>query len=231
MKSRTNPNKLQCKAKSKQSGQRCKNWAIPGYKVCRMHGAGTPKKGKPGGRPPKNGKWSEKLPTNLLALYEEARSDPNLLALTEEIAVVDARLGEKMEGLGQEPLSATWDKVADYATEINLAMRAGDIPGVMARIEKLGTLAQQAHETREGWLEIYSLLEQRRKLVESERKRLVEMQQFIAAERVAVLAKAILAVIMDRVKDSPTRKAIAYDIGMLISRDNPTALLPMTHVQ
>jgi len=33
-----------CRAKSKRSGKRCKNYAIKGYSVCRMHGArGGPK--------------------------------------------------------------------------------------------------------------------------------------------------------------------------------------------
>lgn len=33
-----------CKAKSKRSGERCKNFAVKGCKVCRMHGAkGGPK--------------------------------------------------------------------------------------------------------------------------------------------------------------------------------------------
>ena len=31
---------LQCEAKSKHSGVRCKSYAVNGYKVCRMHGAG-----------------------------------------------------------------------------------------------------------------------------------------------------------------------------------------------
>lgn len=33
-----------CKAKSKRSGKQCKNYAIKGFEVCRMHGAkGGPK--------------------------------------------------------------------------------------------------------------------------------------------------------------------------------------------
>lgn len=34
------PQKLRCKAKSKQTGEQCRNWAKPGYQVCRFHGAG-----------------------------------------------------------------------------------------------------------------------------------------------------------------------------------------------
>ena len=43
-----NNRKMQCKAKNKRSGKRCKNPAVTGYSVCRVHGA-NPK--NPGGAP------------------------------------------------------------------------------------------------------------------------------------------------------------------------------------
>jgi hypothetical protein len=33
------PPERRCKAKSKRSGQQCKNWTVPGYDVCYYHGA------------------------------------------------------------------------------------------------------------------------------------------------------------------------------------------------
>ncbi|MGG1663960.1 hypothetical protein [Brevibacillus sp. NRS-1366] len=42
-----NPEKQRCKARSKQRGEQCKNWAKPGWDVCRFHGAG-------GGAPKRN---------------------------------------------------------------------------------------------------------------------------------------------------------------------------------
>ncbi|MBM3330077.1 MAG: hypothetical protein FJY67_11520 [Calditrichaeota bacterium] len=41
----------QCKAKSKLSGERCKNVAVKGFDVCRMHGANSKNSG---GAPKKN---------------------------------------------------------------------------------------------------------------------------------------------------------------------------------
>lgn len=35
-----NPEKKRCKARSKQRDEQCKNWAKPGWDVCRFHGAG-----------------------------------------------------------------------------------------------------------------------------------------------------------------------------------------------
>ena len=40
-----NNNAKQCKAKSKISGKRCKNVAVSGYEVCRMHGANPKNRG------------------------------------------------------------------------------------------------------------------------------------------------------------------------------------------
>ena len=40
-----NPAAKQCKAKCKHSGERCKNAAVTGYDVCRMHGANRKNKG------------------------------------------------------------------------------------------------------------------------------------------------------------------------------------------
>lgn len=42
-----NPEKQRCKARSKQRGEQCRNWAKPGWDVCRFHGAG-------GGAPKRN---------------------------------------------------------------------------------------------------------------------------------------------------------------------------------
>ncbi len=40
-----------CSARGKRNGEPCKNPAAIGFEVCRLHGAGTPSKGKIGGRP------------------------------------------------------------------------------------------------------------------------------------------------------------------------------------
>jgi hypothetical protein len=46
----------QCKAKSKRSGERCRNPAVVGFEVCRMHGANKPKRGVSPGRAPGSAK-------------------------------------------------------------------------------------------------------------------------------------------------------------------------------
>ena len=42
----------------------------------------------------RHGRYSRVLPSGLLALYEQARSDPDLLNLSDELALIDGRLSE-----------------------------------------------------------------------------------------------------------------------------------------
>ena len=70
-----------CCAKSKQSGERCKQRAVPGRYVCRFHGGHA-------GRPPITGRYSKSL-GKFREAYEEARQDPSLMDLRDTLALMD----------------------------------------------------------------------------------------------------------------------------------------------
>jgi uncharacterized protein YjcR len=74
-----NPEKKRCKARSKQTGEQCKNWAKPGYDVCHYHGAG-------GGAPP------EKMKRNTNAVKTGEYQSIWMDALTPEQADVLNRI-------------------------------------------------------------------------------------------------------------------------------------------
>lgn len=107
------PQKVRCKATSKQTGEQCRNWAKPGYPVCRFHGAGgrpavmpkkpptaRVKKGNQNAR--KHGAYSARLMPDEQAVYEEIKAQfeeelgaDNLTAsdqrLIHQLAVVSAK--------------------------------------------------------------------------------------------------------------------------------------------
>lgn len=212
----------QCTAKAKRTGERCKRRAVTGYKVCQVHGAGSPRaRGTRGGRPPTKYKYSEHLPANLVEKYHVARTDTELLSLHDEIAVLDARLKEKFTSLGKEPNTQLWGRVADIQKELFTAIRSQDIEGLMQGLIVLQKITDTAQAIPENWAEIYDLFERRRKLVESERRRMLEAEQYIAAEELIVLARSIRTIILEKVTDDKTRKIIAWEIGRLISPNDP----------
>ncbi len=86
-----------CTATSKASGQRCRRWAVSGYAVCPMHGAGAPARRRfpgPDGRPRRDprisrlrhGLYSSRLPAELGRVVAEFYEDKAALFSLETVA-------------------------------------------------------------------------------------------------------------------------------------------------
>ncbi len=140
-----------------------------------MHGGASPSGlGSPNF---KTGRYSKHLPAKLADRYHEAVNDADLLAMRDDIALLDARIGERLATLTEH----------------------ADDPGV-------------AHVV---WQDVSAYVEQRRKLVETEQKRLIAMQQMMTAEQAALLLGAVAGVIRKHVNDRPTLAAISADLAQL----------------
>jgi len=77
-----------CRAKSKQSGKRCRRFPHPGKDVCIIHGALTPIK---------HGMRSKYAKTTFREAIQQARDDPKLLDMREQVAVIVALQGQLIE--------------------------------------------------------------------------------------------------------------------------------------
>jgi len=77
--------------------------------------------------------------------------------------------------------------------------------------------ALDENPTGPAWTEIIELFENRRKLVESERKRLVEMGQMVTVEQVNGILGAVLNSVLGNVSDKKALGAISADVARLIS--------------
>lgn len=163
----------QCTARSKRSGERCKKPAMRGRTVCRSHGGATPR-----GIASTNfrhGRWSKDLPAQLASRYEEARHDPELLSLRDEIALVDAQISTVLSGADVE------------ATRIALAR----------------------------------LVEQRRRLAESEAKHLVLTGQMLDLNEAMTFAAALAETVRRHINDPAVLDAIQRDIAGLLEKVGP----------
>lgn len=81
-----------CKAKSKKSGERCKNYAVRGSSVCRMHGAGGGPKTEEGLRkcrraPLKHGCYTESAQAELKEMQAMLCQDEMLMPVAEVGAI------------------------------------------------------------------------------------------------------------------------------------------------
>ena len=203
----------QCAARSKRSGERCRRAAMLGKDVCAMHGGKTPQ----GIALPqtKQGRYSQHLPSRLLATYETAKTDPELLALRDEVALIDARLTDLLKRVETGESGAVWRQVRETFAEYRTAKATNKTAEADSALCELESLITRGVADELAWIDVRATLEQRRKLVESERKRLVEMQQMVSADQAMLMVRALTAAVREHVRDPAVLRAITDDLGRI----------------
>ena len=211
----------QCTATAKGTGERCRRYTVQGRNVCMMHGGKTPR----GFALPqtKDGRHSRDLPTRLAARYDASRTDPELLNLTDEIALADALIEDARRGLDHgesgrlfRELKASWD-------DLQHAQRDKDAAGVQMAMAEIGALIRQGVGSYAARDETMGLVERRRRLVESEQKRRVAMQDMITSEQAMLLISRITGAVRRHVSDPIALAAIAAELGTVVDADSRAA--------
>lgn len=181
---------------------------------CYVHGGATPR----GIANPntKTGRYSKDLPTRMLADYEAERGDPELLNLSEAIAVVRARQRELFRQVDKGGAAALYAELLQTWKELEAAQRAKDGQAVASLMPEIGSLIKRGAVDASKWREITGLMEQERKLIETEQKRRVSMQTMLTAEKGQLLVKALLASVNAHVSDKRALAAIGADIMALV---------------
>lgn len=203
-----------CGAKTR-SGEPCRKFAMPNGR-CRLHGGKTPQ----GFVLPQTttGRYSKHLPTRMLATYDAAQADPDLLALNAEIALIDARLSDVLGRVDTGESGHIWQELKATYKELQDANRTGDTQAARVALTEIGSLITRGHLDYAAWSDVRTLIEQRRKLVESERKRLAEMQQLITSEQAMLLVARLYDSVTRHVSDRAVLTAIAADLGGLTAQ-------------
>ena len=184
---------------------------------CRMHG-GKSALGPAAGNY-KTGRYSKYLPTRLAERYQEAQADPDLLDLRHEIALLDARLSDILGRVDTGESGTVWVRLQAALADFKKARGGAGLQDAAEAFGRIQELIQHGAADHEIWAEVRSHLDQRRKLVDSERKRLVEMQQMITSERAMILLAVVVDTIRKHVTDRGVLAAIAADIGALVAVD------------
>lgn len=180
---------------------------------CKMHGGLTPA----GIANPNttHGRYSKHLPTRLADRYHEARSDPDLIALREEIALTDARLADLLGRVDTHEAGTRWKAVGAAVRAYRKAEAGEEDDDREKAFDLIEELTSEGLADYEAWDEVHRMVEQRRKLAETETKRLDKAGRSISAERAMLLVAAVVEVIRSHVQDRDTLAAISRDVGRL----------------
>ena len=187
---------------------------------CRMHG-GKSLRGLAATDQRANLRHSKYIPGRLLERYQTAAADSELLELRQEVALVDARLSDLLQRVDTGESGKLWADVFSTWEDMKTAVAAKDKKKQQQAAAKLDALISRGASDYQAWSEIQIIIEQRRKLVESERKRLVDMQQYITSQQAMTLVAAMIGIIKENVRDRDTLQNISTAVNGLVAA-NPS---------
>lgn len=207
---RSLPMKRICGAKTR-NGTPCQRAPAVGRNRCKLHGGASLR----GVASPhfKTGRYSRYLPQDLAKRYHESLNDPDLLNLSSELSLIDARLTELLGRVTTGESGALFRRLSSLWTEMTDADVRKDFDAQRAALHKIGEVIQRGLGDGAAWEEIDRLVERRRKLTESEGKRRIAMSQMLTPEQAATLVAALEAAVKEHVHDRETLRRIAEEIS------------------
>jgi hypothetical protein len=148
----------------------------------------------------------------LAGRFEDAINDEQLGTLKSEIALLDTRIGEMLANVDTEQYGDIWKETHDGFHRLKSAIRGQDPTQTAAALNDLDAAIKRGYSDMSTWDNILKLIEQRRKLTDSERKRMVDLQQMITAEQSMLLVTTLMRAVKTHVTDRHTLSAIANEI-------------------
>lgn len=207
-----------CTAMSRRSGERCKGIAVatsPNQK-CRMHGGAAGHAIGTNNAAFVSGRYSKYLPADLDRLYVEAKSNPDLLEMADHIALLEARMQSVLAESTAEGTAPKWSDIAEVFAEIETALLMTDTAKVISGMEAMHAILDSGIRWDKTWVQVTDLMEQLRKMTETEIKRKKELNQMIPVERVVILMALVGTAVKRHVKDPDEVEAVRNEISMLI---------------
>jgi hypothetical protein len=192
-----------------------------------MHGGKTPK-----GLVASNlqtGRYSRYLPARLHDRYMAAITDSELLDLRSELALLDSRMTELIERLEDSPDSSRlWKKLQSLFSQFDRHNSAGQVAEAAADLSEMRGIVKAGLGEWAIWSEIREHIEQRRRLTESERKRLIDMEAMITAEDANLLIVALTQAVREVVSDPDDLHRIQESFVYFANRSDSRLTLAAT---
>jgi hypothetical protein len=179
-----------CGAK-KRDGTPCRAAAMPNGR-CRLHGGATPGGiASPNFKHGRRSKYLKHLCGDLRDGFRAALTDPNLLAMNEEVALLQTRVSQLLD-----QLSATapppWGQAVEALNDLKLA-RDGDRDAKLAELERVvrqGADAAASHG--KTWAELRKTIDLKGKLAQAEQHLQIERNALVPVEWAVAFADALM---------------------------------------
>ena len=207
--------KVICGGKRRTRPAACQQTILGPNGRCRIHNGYAAKGRASSGFT--HGRYSKAIPDRLAARYEEASNDPQLLEQRAELALIDARMGDLLEQVGAGSNMERWQQLVAVEQRLTTAQAGGDEAKITQSLAQLRGLVREGHQEQENWREIYGLIEQRRRVAESEAKREVAMDQMATVEQILLLFGQLGMIALKHFGELPGYGKYTNDVDRLVN--------------
>ena len=189
-----------CGAKKKDGGP-CRQSPITGRNRCRLHGGKSPR----GIAHPRfqHGMYSRDLVGKAVGQrYEAALKDEKLIQLRDDIAIATGRIGQILERIENGESAKSWMELQDTYKEFLEAHRKRDLDEVAYQIRVMGRIIQDGLNEHLSWQEVFNIQGHKRRMIETERKRMSDMKQMMTSEQAMSMLAFVVSVVKKRVREN-----------------------------
>ena len=204
--------RIVCGARNRRGGH-CTRPPAKGRTRCKLHGGAS--LCGPASPAFKHGRHSRYLPPRLLESYQASVDDPNLIVLRDDLALVETRMGDLLKHLDVDGFRAQWLRARHAFDAFHQANVRGDGPAMKASLAELSAALTSGLADHVKWDQVLELVEQKRRLSETEQRRLERAHNVMTNERAMVLLARIVDVIRRHVTEPVALSAIAAEIQTL----------------
>jgi hypothetical protein len=204
-------------AHNRPDGTFCERWPLNGKKRCKRHGGAAPV-GVQNGRWV-TGRYSKYLPPRLQERYQFALSDPTMLSVRDDIALLDARLEDLLRRADTGEAGKIWQRLKQQKAEMLQARSRKDPEGVQAALQSIMVLIDHGFGDHLTWEDIRSTVLDRNRLVRSESRRLVDAHQMVTVERLVTFMQVLGQILLSEIPDKTVARRIVGQIQSLMVID------------
>lgn len=206
----------QCQGTNKKTGEQCKKYAVPGRNFCKYHGGNA----RAGIASPqfKHGGFSKHVPNRMGEDYQVTVDDPELLNLRANIALTEARTKDLLRKVEQGDVGALYIKLKDLFETFKEARDTGDTGRMQSALDRIERVVDKGVADHYGWQQIQASQEVRRKLTESEQKRVLAGRQIITEDRMSLMLAQVIHIIEECVPERERRIEIGSRFKLLMER-------------
>lgn len=202
-----------CGARTRSKGY-CRKAPLSGRNRCKLHGGASPRGIASASY--KHGSYSKDLPSKLAERYLDAMTDDELLSLRSDIALLQTRVSDQLSNFSEGGTGELFVQACEIYNDLIKALGREDQVESQHLLSELGKTLKQGSKEHFTWQGIEETLEKKRKLSDSERKRLVDLKQMVTVEELMIVTGALVDSVRRHVSDQQALVHISNDLRELL---------------